>query len=120
MNVMLADSIDGGIFAILVLLVGGIVSVIALIGLVPARQGNCPITFLVVSPAAIAVIVITGWLGYQFFLTGDKTDDDRNITDFIGTWVILAGLPFVASGITLLVLWRRRKRQREQAVEPNQ
>ena len=60
MNVMLADSIDGGIFAILVLLLGGGASVVALIGLVPAWQGNRPVTFLVVSPAIIAAIAITG------------------------------------------------------------
>src|ERR1700722_13212834 len=120
MNVMLADSIDGGIFAILVLLLGGIASIIALIGLVPARQGNRPLAFLGVSPAASGVIVITGWLGYQFFFTGYKTDGDINIMDFIGSWVILAGLPFVASGTTLLVLWRRRKRQQQAAEQTSQ
>ena len=117
MNMMLADSIDGGIFAILVLLLGGGASVIALIGLVPARQANRAVTLLMVSPAIIAAIAITGWLGYDFFLSGDKASGDRNIMDFIGAWVILTGLPFVASGTTLLVLWFRRKRRQQQASE---
>ena len=120
MNVMLADSIDGGIFAILVLLLGGGASVMALIGLIPAWRGNRSVTFLVVSPAIIAAIAITGWLGYDFFFSGDKASSDIDIMDFIGACVILAGLPFVASGATLLVLWYRRRRQRqvaEQAVE---
>jgi LPXTG-motif cell wall-anchored protein len=119
MNVMLADSIDGGIFAILVLLLGGGASVIALIGLVPARQGNRAVTFLVVSPAIIAVIAITGWLGYGCF-TEVRSDPEARFTDLLAPWVILAGLPVITSGTTLLVLWRRRKRQQQQAAEPSQ
>jgi hypothetical protein len=106
---MLADEIDGGILALLVLLACGGVSLLALIGLVPAMKGNRTLTLVMISPALLAVVTITIWLGYGVFTDGLK-DPDARLSDFFAPWLIFSGLPVITSGAALLVLWFRRRR----------
>jgi hypothetical protein len=58
-DVILADSIDGGILMILLLAAGLAVSVLALIDLLPAWQGNLTGTLVLATPAFIGGVAAT-------------------------------------------------------------
>ncbi len=116
---MLADSIDGGILALLVLLVALATAGVAMFGLIPALQGKRLLTFVMVSPAIIAVVATVLWIGSGFF-TGGQHFPNGPLSDYFGPWLFYAGPPLVASCAVLVVLWfRRRKRQQPQAPEPD-
>lgn len=113
MHAILADSIDGGILAILVFLGGLVTAVLALCALVPAWQGNRTQTFILAGPAFVVAVVITCCVAYWFVQqASNHPDPDSKVgfRDFVGMWIILAGPAFVASSLAGCVLWLRRVR----------
>jgi hypothetical protein len=111
MHIILADSIDGGILMILLMGGGLAVSVLALIGLIPAWQGSRSGTLVLAGPAFIAGIAATiycVWWGFFGAGPGDRGDWGT----ILGLWAILAGPPFIASFLTVLCLWFRRAKAR--------
>ena len=104
MHIVLADSIDGGILAILTLGGGLVASLLALGGLVPAAKGNKLLTFFMIVPALIAVASITVMSVYSYF-TSDRHDPDFSLgEDFILPWLFLAAAPLLTSSLAAFVL----------------
>lgn len=107
MHILLADSIDGGILAILFVLGGLVASVLALIALVPAFQGSWKQALVFCSPALIYGLGMTVYFLYGY-LTDGLHDPDAEPRDFILPWAFMAG-PALATGL-LAILVARRKR----------
>lgn len=110
MNVMLADSIDGSILALLMLLITLAAAGVAMFGLVPALYRKPLLTFVMVSPAIITAIAAVIWIGAGFF-TGGQRFPNGPLTDYFGPWAFFAGLPLASSCVVLLVLWFRTRRR---------
>ena len=109
-HVILADSIDGGILMILLIGCGLAVSVLALIGLIPAWQGSRAGTLVLAGPAFLAGIAATIYCLWCYF---DLKPSDREYSGmFVVVWVILAGPPFATSLLAVICLWFRRVRNR--------
>src|SRR5215472_7818477 len=109
-HVILADSIDGGILMILLIGCGLTVSVLALIGLIPAWQGSRAGTLVLAGPAFLAGIAATIYCLWCYF---DLKPSDREYSGmFVVVWVILAGPPFATSLLAVICLWFRRVRNR--------
>lgn len=110
MHVILGDSIDGGIFALLIMCGGGAASLLALAAIFPARQGNKPVTLCMIAPAIVMGLVVTVWLGYGFFTDGLHNRDPEyvpDLMDFFAPWIILAGPALATSLISACVLWSK-------------
>ncbi|HZV34374.1 MAG TPA: hypothetical protein VFB72_07325 [Verrucomicrobiae bacterium] len=116
MHVMLADSIDGGIFAILVLFCGFAASLLALIALVPAARGNKPATFVLVLPALLVGLAITYWLGAMYIKDG-LHQTGSEFRDMLMTWIVLSGAPFGTTLLSILVLWYKRRKLAQRVSE---
>jgi hypothetical protein len=115
-HVILADSIDGGILMILLIGCGLAVSVLALIGLIPAWQGSRSGTLVLAGPAFLAGIAATIYcVWWVFFGAGPGDRGDRGL--FLALWAILAGPPIATSLLAVICLWLRRARQRVPALE---
>ncbi|HXC36403.1 MAG TPA: hypothetical protein VNV43_11045 [Candidatus Acidoferrales bacterium] len=113
MHTMLADSIDGGILAILIFLGGLVTAVLALCALVPAWQGNRASTFTLAGPAFVFALLATCCLAYWWVKEGANDsapdpDSKLGLRDFIAVWVIMAGPALVTSSLAICVLWLRR------------
>lgn len=117
MHVMLADSIDGGIFAILVLFCGFAASLLALAGLVPAWRGNKTGTIVLVLPALVAGLVITCWFGGGYIKDGLHDPESDFAHDFLMPWIVLSGAPFGTALLGIFVLWCRRRKQARSVVK---
>ena len=107
-HVILADSIDGGILMILLIGCGLAVSVLALIALIPAWQGNRSGTLVLAGPAFLAGIAATIYCLWCFFDLKPADRDESGM--FLAVWVILAGPPFATSLLAGICLWFRRAR----------
>lgn len=107
-HVILADSIDGGILMILLIGCGLAVSVLALIALIPAWQGNRSGTLVLAGPAFLAGIAATIYCLWGFFFDGPKEQNDLGLGVFLAVWLILAGPPFATSLLAGICLWFRR------------
>jgi hypothetical protein len=110
-HVILADSIDGGILMILLIGCGLAVSVLALIGLIPAWQGSRAGTLVLAGPAFLAGIAATIYCLWCYF---DLKPADREYSGiFLAVWIILAGPPFATSFLAGIFLWFRRARAKQ-------
>jgi hypothetical protein len=108
-HVILADSIDGGVLMILLVVVGLAASVMALIALIPAWQGSRSGTLLLAAPAFIAGVAATICFVWWYLHEGIR-DHDNSLQDYLVVWVILAGPPFATSLLAVICLWFRRAR----------
>jgi hypothetical protein len=106
MHIILADSIDGGVLLFLFLIVGGITSLIALIGLSAAWKGARASTMRMILPAIVCWVVITIHFVSVYVKYG-LHDPKYNVKDLMFMWVFVSGAPFAASAITFCVLGLR-------------
>lgn len=106
---ILADSIDGGILALLFLGAGLVASVLALGGLFPASKGNKLLTFCLITPALIVGVSVTIWLGVGYVKENLHDPDFEFGHDLLMPWIFLAGPAFAASLLGMLVLWVKRR-----------
>ena len=109
MRVILADSIDGGILAILVLLAGLAAVLLALFALFPAAHGKKVATLLMAAPAFLAGVTATILQGCAYVQSEDRSDFEF-WSDGLMPWVLFAGPSFAASLLAVLVLWSRRRK----------
>jgi hypothetical protein len=109
MRVILADSIDGGIFALLVLLAGLAASLLAILALFPAAHGKKAATLLMAAPAFSAGVVVTIWLASMYLKEGDSGDLEF-WSDCLAPWLLFAGPSFGTSLLAGLILWSRRRK----------
>lgn len=107
MNVMLADSIDGGILAMLLVCGNLVTAVLALCALVPASHGNRTMTFTLAAPAFVCGLLITLYLIYGYVRDG-LHDPDCDLSDFMIPWAVMAGPALVTSLFAAFVLWRKQ------------
>jgi hypothetical protein len=109
MRVILADSIDGGILLILVMLAGLAVSLLAILALFPAAYGKKAATLLMAAPAFFAGVAVTIWLGLTYVQS-----DDHSSSEFwnacLAPWLLFAGPSFGTSLLAGLILWSRRRK----------
>jgi hypothetical protein len=112
MNIILADSIDGGIFIFLLLIVGGITSLIALIGLAAAWKGDRAATILMIFPAVVCWLAITIYFICLCAKYG-LHDPHFDVRDQFFIWMMVSGAPLATSAITFCVFgFRRAKAKR--------
>lgn len=111
MHVMLAESIDGGIFALLVILGELAAILLALVALIPAAHGHRLLVLLLIAPAILMVIFATCWLGQSFF-SGDPEERHELASDALGMWFLFAFPPLLASVTSFSIAAYRRKRRR--------
>ena len=109
MSPILAENIDGWLFAAAAFFGGLIAAVLALCALAPAWKRNRRLTFALASPGFAVVLLMTLWMGYGF-ITDGLHDPDYSISDFAGPWVIMAGPSLVTSLLAMVVLALRVRR----------
>jgi len=108
MQPILAESLDGWLFAGMVFFGGLIASALALCALAPARQGNRPLTITLAAPAFVVAMLATLLLAYGVITDGLR-DPDYSISDFAIPWLMLAGPPLATSVLAIAVLWFRTR-----------
>jgi hypothetical protein len=113
MHPILAENLDGWLFGALLLFGGIIASVLALCALVPARRRNRRLTFILVAPAFLIVVLVTGMMIYAF-ITDGLHNPDYSFSDFAIPWLMLGG-PSFATGLLALAVLRHRMRTPRQS-----
>jgi hypothetical protein len=108
MHVIFADSIDGGIEAILIVFGGLAISALALCALVPAWLGNLVLTFTLAVPALICGLAVTLYFAWGYLKDG-LNDPSYELRDFMLPWVFMAGPALTTSSLALFVLWLKRR-----------
>jgi hypothetical protein len=108
MHVILADSIDGGIEALLFVLGGLAVSALALCALVPAWLGQRALTFTLAVPAFICGLAVTVYFVWGYLKDG-LNDPNSDLRDFIFPWIVMAGPALATSSLAVFVLWFKRR-----------
>jgi hypothetical protein len=103
MHPILAENINGWLFAAAVFFGGLITSALALCALVPARQRNRRLTFALAAPALVFALLITLWTGYEFITEGLQ-DPDYSMRDFAIPWLVMAG-PSVVTGLLAIAVF---------------
>lgn len=103
MHLILAENLNGWIFAAGILLGGLIATVLALCALAPAWQRNRRLTVILIAPALVIGMLITIWLGYGF-ITDGLHDPDSSVSDFVLLWLLMAGPPLATSLLAIVVL----------------
>jgi hypothetical protein len=109
MHPVLAESLNGWLFAALVFFGGLAASILALGALVPARRRNRRLTIALSAPAFIVGLLVTLGTGYGFITDGMR-DPDYSIRDFAMPWLVMAGPAFGTSLLAMLVLWFSSRR----------
>jgi len=110
MHPILADDIDGGIFAILVLGAGLVTSVVALIGLAPAMRGDKAGTLCLITPAFLCGVAIVIWLTWQYIADWRENSHARFNRNDLLVYIVLAGPALATSLLGALVLWVKRRK----------
>jgi len=110
MNVMLADSIDGGILAFLIVCGGLAASLLALCALVPASFGNRTLTFILTAPAFACGLLITLYFAYGYVRDG-LHNPDFELRDFTLPWAFMAGPSLATSFAAAFVLWLKNAKR---------
>ena len=105
---ILAENIDGGLFAAAAFLGALLTAVLALAALIPASRRDRRGTLLLAAPALLAVLLVTGGVAYGF-VTDGLHDPDSSPSDFVAPWLIFAGPPLAAAALALAVLWVRTR-----------
>ena len=106
MHFILAENINGWLFAAAVFFGGLLASILALAALVPAARRNRAATFGLAAPALLVGLLVTIWAGYEF-VTDGMHDPDYSIRDFLAPWFMLAGPPLACGLLAVAVLWIR-------------
>jgi hypothetical protein len=114
MHPILAESLDGWLFAAALMFGGLAASLLALGALFPAWRGDRWRTIAFIAPALIVTLLVTLFAAYGY-ITDGVGDPDSSIADFIAPWVFLAGPSFVTSLSAALVLWIRSKKRMKDA-----
>jgi len=109
MHVILADSIDGGILAILIFGGGLAAALLALAGLFPAWHGSKLAALCLIAPAFIAGVAVTCWLAYCSKDVGHDPDFEF-VHDILMPWIFLAGPALFTSLLAALVLLLRSRK----------
>ena len=112
MHLILAENIDGWLFGAALFFGGLLVSILALVALVPAARRNRAATFALAAPALLVGLLVTIWVGYGFITDGLR-DPDYSIRDFLAPWFMLAGPPLACGLLAVAVLWIRIRTQSE-------
>jgi hypothetical protein len=108
MHPILAEALDGWLFAAAAFFGGLAASLLALVALLPAWRGNRRRTVFLTTPAFVIGLLATVWIGSGFLTDGLK-DPDFSMSDFMSPWLAMAGPSLTAGFLALLVLWFRRK-----------
>jgi hypothetical protein len=103
---ILAESLDGWLFAAGVFFGGLVTAVLALCAIGPAVRRNRRLTLALTSPAIVFGVLATIWIGYGFVTDGLR-DPDYSMSDFAIPWSVMAGPPLAASFLAIAVLWVR-------------
>jgi hypothetical protein len=103
MHLILAENLNGWLFAAAVFFGGLIASVQALCALVPAWQGNRRSTLVLVTPALVIGVLVTLGAGYGF-ITDGLHDPGYSLSDFAAPWLMMAGAPVATSLLAIVVL----------------
>jgi hypothetical protein len=112
MHPILAENLNGWLFAAAVFFGGLIASVLALCALVPAWRGNRRSAFVLASPALVIGVLMTLWGGY-WFITDGMRDPDYSLSDFVLPWLVMAGAPLATSLLAIVVLVFSTRRSRD-------
>lgn len=105
---LLAENIDGWLYAAAAFFGGLLASLLALCALVPAWQRNRRLTFALAAPAFLVVVLDTLWIGYGF-VTDGLHDPDFSISDFLIPWTMMAGPALLTGLLAIAVLWVRTR-----------
>ena len=105
--VMLADSIDGGIQAMLIICGSLATAVLALCALGPASRGNRKLAFILAAPALVFGLLTTFYLLYGYVRDG-LHDPDSDLSDFMAPWACMAGPALLTGFAATLVLWLKK------------
>jgi ammonia channel protein AmtB len=105
---LLAESLNGWLFAAAAFFVALIASLMALCAIGPARRRNRRMTLALAAPALVIGVVFTIAVGYGFITDGMR-DPDYSISDFAVPWLMMAGPPLGSSLLAILILWVRMK-----------
>ena len=106
---ILAESLDGWLYAAAAFFGGLIASALALCALIPAWQRNGRLAFALAAPAMVVVVLVTVWVGYGFITYGLR-DPDSSPVDFAILWLLFAGPPLAASLLASVVYWFRTRK----------
>ena len=107
---ILAENLDGWLFGAALFFGGLLVSILALVALVPAARRNRAGTFALAAPALVVGLLITLWVGYGFITDGLR-DPDYSIRDFLTPWLVMAGPPLACGLLAVAVLIFRTRTQ---------
>ena len=103
MFLILADNIDGGLYAAAALFGELVATALALCAVVPARQRKGWQTLAMTAPAMIVTLLVTIYIGYGYVTFG--RDPDFSLSDFAGLWLIGAGPPLATSLLAIVAFW---------------
>jgi hypothetical protein len=108
MHFLLAESIDGGLYAAAALLFGLVATVLALCAIAPAWQRKGRLTLAMTLPAMIFALIVTIYIGYGYIT--ERNNPDFTFGDFAGLWLIGAGPPLTTSLLAIVVFLLRGKK----------
>ncbi len=113
MHNILADEVTAGLMAAAAFLGALLASILALCALVPAWKRDRRLTFALVAPAFLVVLLVTIGAGYGFVTDGLR-NPDYSAGDFVIPWAIFAGPPLAAGllAVGVLALSMRRSANR--------
>jgi hypothetical protein len=105
---MLADSIDGGIFTLLVILGEMVTIFLALFALIPAAYGNRPLVVVLIAPTILMAIFTTCWLAQGYFLSDPQERQKMGSTP-VQMWFLFAFPPLLTSLTSFSIACYKRK-----------
>ncbi len=103
MQIILAESLNGWIFAHFLTLGGLFASLLALGAIIPAWKRHRLRAVTLAAPAFIVVVLVTLWAAYEYFTVG-LGDPDVSLSDYSEPWLFLAGPSFATGVLAMLVL----------------
>jgi hypothetical protein len=107
MSPILADDIEGGIFALSILAAGGVSSILALTALIPANRGKRPAAIALSTPAILTAVGVTVWIVWQCIKGPAQGEDRGSALNMMFFWFLFAGPSFLTGTIAILVLWAK-------------
>jgi hypothetical protein len=106
MHPILAENLNGWLFAAALFFGGLLASILALCALIPAARRNRARTLALAAPALIVGLLVTLWTGYGFITDGMR-DPSYSLRDFFTPWIMFAGPPLACGLLAVAVLWIR-------------
>lgn len=111
MHVILAENLDGWLFAAMLLFGGLGAAALGLVGIAPALLGKRKLALALIIPALVMGIWTIGWLMRGYSLQTTHQNDDV-MEDYIKPGLIMAGPPLVAVIAVLGILLAKMLRQK--------